>query len=166
MKTVVSSIVILFLSCLSFAQTIALPETVISETLNYSDLDISKNRCAYVQKLEHALLNYNHSNILDLFDDKDDIYQVTFKTPQGSITASFNKDGKIIKTQEVYKNVRLPRMVLDVVSQKFPKYAIVEDKYFVKYNSEVSGLKQEYQIKLKNDKTVIVLKTSAKGELI
>lgn len=166
MKTLITSLAISSLSFFAFTQTITLPETIISKTYDYSNADKSKNRCANVKKLEQALLNFDHSNIAALYDIKSDIYEVTFKTPKGKIVASFNKNGKIIKTNEVYENIRLPLSILHSIAEKFPQYTVLEDKYLVKYNFNSLNLKQEYEITLKKDKTLIKLKTNAKGDFI
>ncbi|MBC3759668.1 nicotinate-nucleotide adenylyltransferase [Hyunsoonleella sp. SJ7] len=148
------------------SQTVELPETVISINSHYLNSLDSENSCHYVKKLEQALLKYDHSKISSLYDSKSDIYRVTFKIPNGHIVASFNKDGKIVKTFEKYNNVRLPQTVLQAIAEKYPNYSIVEDVYIVKYHRDEDNLKQEYRIKVKTEDEIFTVKTNNLGVFI
>lgn len=166
MKNTIATLTFIFCFGIMCSQTIALPETIITLNAEYLSFEASKNRCDYVKKIEQALLSYKHDAISELYDRKDDIYMVTFELPEGKIIASFNNDGKIVKTFETYHNVRLPENILQSISKKYPKYAIVSDKYTVKYNMKSGHLKQVYRIIIENMNTVITLKTNNQGELI
>lgn len=166
MKTFLFSLFLLGCFAFSNSQTVELPETIISINSDYFNSVDTENSCNYVQKLEQALLNYDHSELSDLYDSKKDIYNVTFKMPDGKIIASFNKDGKIIETFEKYNNIRLPYMVMQAIAEKYPNYSIEEDVYIVKFHCDEDAKKQEYRIKIKNDTTVLSLKTNEQGEFI
>ncbi|SEQ95894.1 hypothetical protein SAMN05421824_2672 [Hyunsoonleella jejuensis] len=166
MKTFLFSLFVL--GCFTFAnaQTVELPETIISINGDYFNSSDSENSCNYVKKLEQALLEYDHSELSDLYDSKNDIYKVTFKIPQGKIIASFNKDGKIIETFEKYNNIRLPHSVLKAIAEKYPNYSIQEDVYIVKFHCDDDAKQQEYRVKIKNDTTILDLKANEQGEFI
>ena len=159
---------ILFISCFSlvYAQTVELPETIISVNSEYFNTADSDNSCLYVQKLEQALMEYNPSELSDLYDSKDDIYKVTFKIPEGRIIASFNKEGKIVETFEKYKNIRLPNTVVESILEKYPNYSIIEDAYIVKFHCDKDAKTQEYRVKIKSKDSVITIKTDNKGVFI
>lgn len=163
MKTLFFFLFTLCFTLFGYAQTVELPETVISINANYLNSVEPENSCNYVKKLEEALLNYDHSELIDLYDEKNDIYNVTFKMTEGTIIASFNKDGKIIKTFEKYKNIRLPQVVLQAIAEKYPNYSIVEDIYVVKFHSAADDLKQEYRITIKNKDALLTVKTNGEG---
>ncbi len=166
MKTFFFSIFVLGCFVYSNSQTVELPETIISINSDYLNSVDTENSCSYVQKLEQALLNYDHSELSDLYDSDNDIYKVIFKLPEGKIIASFNKDGKIVKTLEKYNNIRLPLSVTQAITEKYPNYAIVEDVYVVKFHCDVDAIQQEYTVKIKKEDTILTLKTNEKGEFI
>ena len=98
MKKLLSVVFTLSSLSLIYSQTVELPETVITVNSDYMNSVDYENNCSYVNKLEKALLEYKSSQLSELYDTKNDIYNVTFQIPEGQIVASFNKDGKIIKT--------------------------------------------------------------------
>ncbi|TBN04270.1 nicotinate-nucleotide adenylyltransferase [Hyunsoonleella flava] len=166
MKTLLSFLIALCFTVFGYTQTVELPETIISINSDYLNSVEPENSCNYVKKLEDALVSYDHSELSELYDSKDDIYKVTFKLPEGQIIASFNKDGKIIKTYEKYDNIRLPQAVMQAIAEKYPKYSIIEDVYVVKFHCDADALKQEYRVKIKNDDTVLTVKTNKEGVFI
>ncbi|PQV44886.1 hypothetical protein [Jejuia pallidilutea] len=166
MKKLIFSLCTFICFTFMYSQTVELPETVISVNSDYFNTVDSENSCNYVKKLEEALLEYNPSELSDLYDSKKDIYNVTFKIPEGKIIASFNKDGKIVETFEKYNNIRLPKAVIKAIVDKYPDCNIVEDVYVVKYHCNKEALKQEYRVKIKNKDSVITVKTDKQGVFI
>ncbi|WP_282123547.1 nicotinate-nucleotide adenylyltransferase [Algibacter mikhailovii] len=164
MKILLITLLACFTAPLFFAQTIELSETLI--TLNYKYLDKNEvnNPAQRVKDLESELLKFNHKEELsDLYDDKYDTYSVSFHVPKGKIIAAYDKDGKIVRTIEKYDNVRLPLVVMQSVSKRFPNWGIVEDIYLVKYHCDQDSLKQEYKIKIQNDDETITVRTDENG---
>jgi hypothetical protein len=167
MKTIIFTFSVFFTAILIHAQTIALPETLISLNYKYLDFQESHDMHQRVKDLEAEVLKYNHKEqLLELYDDEYDTYSVSFYVPKGKIVAAYNKNGKIIRTIEKYNNVRLPLEVMQAVSKRFPNWGIVEDVYLVKYHCDKDSLKQEYKIKIKNDEQVLMVKTDEKGLFI
>ena len=148
------------------AQSVELPETLI--TVNYKyldavDVDDIPNR---VKKLEQEVLKYNNMEQSKLYEDEHDTYTVSFYVPEGKIVAAYDINGKIIRTIEKYKNVRLPLEVMQAISKRFPNWAIVEDVYLIKYHCDEDYLKQEYKVKIKNEDKVLTVRTNEKGDFI
>ena len=166
MKKLLSAVCALSLLSASYAQTVELPETVISVNSEYMNSLNYHDSCSYVKKLEQALLDYKPSDLKDLYDSKNDIYNVTFKIPEGQIVASFNKEGKIIETFEKYNNIRLPQNILQAIANKYPNSSIIEDVYVVKFHCDENDLEQVYKIKIKNKDSIITLKTNKQGLFI
>lgn len=166
MKNIFLVVMTLVFVVKAYPQTINLPETIITINSDYLNAINLNDSNYYVAKLEQALLNYNHSDISQLYDDKNDIYNVSFKLPDGEIVASFNKDGKIVKTFEKYKNMRLPLVVMKTIAEKYPAHGIIEGVYLIKYHSQKEMLQQEYKIKLKNNDSILTVKINEKGEFI
>ncbi|MDO5980852.1 nicotinate-nucleotide adenylyltransferase [Flavivirga spongiicola] len=145
------------------SQTIELPNTLISVNYKYLDATDSDNAPKEVKRLEDEILNYNHKEISKLYNDTDKVYEVSFSVPKGKIVAAYDKNGKIIRTNEKYYNVRLPLEVAQAISKRFPNWGIIEDVYLIKYHCDKDSLKQEYKVKIKNNTEIIKVRTDEKG---
>lgn len=163
MKKIILGLFIFGLTTQVNSQTIELPETLISLNYKYLDAVDTDNVPERVKKLEKEVLGYKNIEQSKLYDDDHDIYSVSFYVPEGKIVAAYNSNGKIIRTIEKYNNIRLPLVVMQAVSKRFPNWGIVEDIYYIKYHIEKDSLKQEYKIKLKNEGKTITVKTDEKG---
>jgi len=166
MKKIVLGLFILGLTAQVNSQTIELPKTVISVNYKYLNTVNSDNVPKLVKKLKNEMLNYNNAELSKLYDDEYETYKVSFYVPEGKIIAAYDINGKIIRTIEKYKNVRLPLIVMQAISKRFPNWGIVEDVYYINYHSEKDSLKQEYKIKLKNEDKIITVKTDEKGAFL
>ncbi|TXG39625.1 nicotinate-nucleotide adenylyltransferase [Seonamhaeicola maritimus] len=166
MRKIILSIISFIIVLQVYAQTIELPNTVISVNYQYLNAKDSDDAPLRVKVLEEAVLNYNNSDISQLYDDEYETYRVSFYIPEGKIVAAIDKSGKIIRTIEKYNNVRLPLEVMQAISARFPNWAIVEDVYLIKYHCDDDALKKEYKVKIKNEDKVISVRTNEKGEFI
>jgi 3-hydroxy-3-methylglutaryl CoA synthase len=167
MKTSLILFAALLSSILFHAQTIELPETLISLNYKYLETQKSQSVTQHVKALESEVLNFNHKEELsELYDDEYDTYSVSFHVPKGKIVAAYDKNGKIIRTIEKYNNVRLPLEVMQAVSKRFPNWGIVEDAYLIKFHCDEDSLKHEYKIKIKNEDQTLIVKTDENGEFI
>ncbi|MDO5987559.1 nicotinate-nucleotide adenylyltransferase [Flavivirga amylovorans] len=145
------------------SQTIELPNTVISVNYKYLDVTDLDHTPKRVKKLEDEILNYDHEELSKLYDRIDDIYEISFSVPEGIIIAAYNKKGKIIRTNEKYKNVKLPLAVMQAISKRFPNWGIIEDTYLIRYDHNKDSLIQKYKVKIKNNNKTIMVKTDEKG---
>ena len=161
-----SSLFIFGLTTQMYSQTIELEDAVISINYKYLNAIDSIPSIKVVKKLEEKVLNYKNDNLTDLYEDEHDIYNVSFYIPEGKIVAAYDKNGKIIRTIEKYNNIRLPLVVMQAISKRFPNWSIVEDVYLVKYHCDADSLKQVYKVKIKNEDKVMSIKTNQKGEFI
>ncbi|MDG1731083.1 MAG: nicotinate-nucleotide adenylyltransferase [Algibacter sp.] len=166
MKKIVLGLLIFGLTIQVNAQTVELNETLISVNYKYLDAVDVDNIPERVKKLEEEVLNYKNVEQSKLYDDKHDTYSVSFYVPEGKIVAAYDINGKIIRTIEKYNNVRLPLVVMQAVSKRFPNWGIVEDIYYIRYHIDRDSLKQEYKIKLKNEDETITVKTNEKGTFL
>ena len=169
MKKVLLGLFIFGLTTQINAQTIELPETIISVNYKYLDAvdEVNVNKTASrVKKLEEEVLKFDNKDMRSLYDDEYETYTVSFYVPEGKIIAAYNKEGKIIRTIEKYNNVRLPLEVMQAVSKRFPNWGIVEDVYFINYHCEKDTIKQVYKIKIKNDDKFLTVKTNEKGTFL
>ena len=78
-----------------FAQEIALAEIELVQNYKYLTANTSNMLAKPVKKLEASVLDYKIENSNHEYE-KGEIYNVTFKIPEGSIIAAFNNEGKIL----------------------------------------------------------------------
>lgn len=92
-------------------------------------------------------------------------YLVYMEVTGGTLTATYNENGKLIRVVENYKDVVLPSKLIYEIYKKFPGWEIVNDKYL--YSQEEGDiLKKQYNIKIKKGKESRKLKVNPDGELI
>lgn len=101
----------------------------------------------------------------DYYEDEYDTYFISFFIPQGEILATYDQDGKLLRTAEKYKNVALPKVVTKAVMDRFPQWIVAEDAYLVNYYEE-SGAKKVYKLTLQNGDKRLKVKLNEKGEFI
>lgn len=166
MKKIILGLFIFGLTTQINAQTTELPETLISVNYKYMDAIADEDMPTHIQKLKNEVLNYNHKELSKLYDNEDEIYNVSFNIPEGKIVVAYDKKGKIIKTFEKYNNVRLPLVVMQAISQRFPNWQIVEDVYLIKYHNEKDSLLKQYKVKIKNADKFLTVKTNENGTFL
>ncbi len=139
----------------------------VNVTVNYKYLDAidSKEVAVPVKMLEQEVAYFNLKES-DLYSDEYDTYQVSFFIPQGRIVAAYDSDGKILRTIERFKNIKLPRSVIVSITKNYPKWKIVEDAYKVDYYGKSGIAKKQYKIKLKNRDKKMTVKVDEDGEFL
>ena len=92
-------------------------------------------------------------------------YLVIMKAKNGSLAATYDDKGKLVRVVEDFKNVRLPDQVIYSVYRTYPGWAIVNDKFL--YTQEKGDVtKKQYNLKIKKDKDVIKLVVKPNGEIV
>jgi len=165
MKKLVIGLFIFGLTTQVFSQVIELSEVNVSVNYKYLDAINCDQVAVPVKTLTEQVLNYDAAKG-DLYDDDFNTYRVSFYIPDGKVVAAYDKNGKILRTIEKYKNIRLPQEVLQTVAEKYPKWAIVEDVYEVNFHCEKGIVKKQYKIKLQNEDKTVNIKTDVLGNII
>ncbi len=165
MKKLVIGLFIFGLTTQVFSQVIELSEVNVSVNYKYLDAIDSEQIPIPVKILTEKVLNFE-ANKDDLYDDEYDTYRVSFFIPDGKVVAAYDNTGKILRTIEKYKNIRLPQGVLQAIAERFPNWAIIEDVYEVNYHCDKGITKKHYKIKLENQDKIVSIKTDAKGNFI
>jgi hypothetical protein len=148
----------------SFAQEI-LPEVTLSAVkYKYLSAVDHKELAQPVKLLERKVAEYDIKNT-DYYSDEYDEYSVNFYIPQGYILASYDKDGKLLRTAEKFKNVALPSAVTQAVVTRFPQWSISNDVYLVTYE-DAKGATKVWNLLLKNGDKRLKVKLNEKGEFI
>ncbi len=166
MKKIIIGIFLIGLTSQLFAQEIKLPEVIIT-AVNYKYLNAvdTEDTDISVKALEEKAALYN-IKLTDMYDDEYDTYTVSFYIPSGSIVAAYDKDGKILRTIEKFKNAKLPDNVRKAVLKRFPNWTFAKDVYHVSYDSEENEVKKMYKIKLTNGDEVVRVKTDENGNFL
>jgi hypothetical protein len=126
-----------------------LPEVTVSAVkYKYLSAVDQKEMAQPVKFLERQAAEFDVKNS-EFYDDEYDEYSISFYIPNGYILATYDKDGKLLRTAEKYKNVSLPSVVAQAVVQRFPQWSISNDVYLVTYKDE-SGAKKVWKLLLRN----------------
>ena len=161
MKKLIFGLLVIGLTSHVFSQVITLPEIEIT-AVNYKYLNAvdSEDLDFNVKMLEEkvALFDLKSSNF---YLDEYSTYQVRFYIPDGSILAAYDGNGKIIRTVERFKDVKLPMDVRDAIFARFPGWALKRDVYRVTYNQDNS--RKEYKVVLKKGEKILRVKVDDKG---
>ena len=102
----------------------------------------------------------------EYYDDEYDNYRVSFYIPKGYAVATYDKDGKLLRTIERYKNVKLPLAVSEALVERFPKWTVDKDIYKVSYSEPKWESKKTYKLKLTNGEKTIKVKTDEDGNFL
>ena len=148
-----------------FAQIIELSEVVVSVNYKYLDAIDSEEAAVPVQMLREKVAFYNLKES-DLYSDEFDTYAVSFYIPEGKIVAAYDNNGRILRTIERFKDVKLPRSVVMAVTNRFPNWTITKDVYKVNYHDKKGITKNEYKVKLKNGDKTMIVKVDNDGEFL
>ncbi len=167
MKNLILGLFVLGLTIQTFAQV--RDETlseVIVYAVNYKYLDNvgNKDLDVNVNMLERKVASYDLKGS-ELYYDEYDVYTVAFYIPDGKIVAAYDKNGKVIRTIEKFKDVKPPADVSKAITQRFPGWAISKDVYLVNYHQE-KGTKKVYKCTLTNDDKKMKIKTDEKGNFL
>mgnify|MGYP001827310343 CR=1 FL=1 len=118
-----------------------------------------------VKKLQEELGKFDITKE-EYYSDDYDNYSVTFRIPKGYAIAAYDKDGKLIRTIERYKNVKLPLAVSEALAERFPNWVVDKDIYKVSYSEPKWESKKTYKLKLTNGDETIRVKTDEDGNFL
>jgi hypothetical protein len=175
MKTYVIALLVLGLTTISYSQdkmdadskngTMSmenLPAIVIkSAGDDFSVYLPDRNADPKVRKLEDTFIAYDLGKNYEGYET----YLVVMEIKGGSLSATYNENGKLISVVENYKNVKLPGDVIYSIYKKFPGWEIVNDKYLYT-QKEGDVLKKQYNLKIKKGKKTKKLTVHTDGEII
>ncbi|SHN11108.1 hypothetical protein [Flavobacterium xinjiangense] len=168
MKTFIIILVFLAISTSSYSQETGkikieeLPEVIIKRAgKDFSVYLPSNSPDQRVKAVEQKFIAY------DLGKDAEgaEEYLVIMKAKNGSLAATYDDKGKLIRVVEEFKNVRLPNQVIYSVYRTYPGWTIVNDKFL--YTQEKGDVtKKQYNLKIKKDKDVIKLVVKPNGDIV
>lgn len=143
-----------------------LPEvTVLATNYKYLKNVNGKEVAQPAQLLQHMAASYDIKNS-DYYEEVYDTYFISFYLPEGEILAAYDKDGKLIRTAEKYKNVMLPSAVSKAVVARFPNWSIAKDAYLVNYYGENGGqATKKYKLVLQNGSKRLRVQVDENGNI-
>ena len=139
---------------------------VVVTAVNYKYLNQTDNKEAAVpvQMLQRKVAAYDVTT-KDYYQDDYDYYTVEFYIPDGKIVAAYDADGKILRTIEKFKDIKLPSAVSKALLERFPNWDVVSDIYRVTYTDKM-GAKKHYKLKLQNGERTMKVKMNEDGEFL
>jgi hypothetical protein len=148
----------------AFAQDVMPEITVTAVRYKYLSAVNQKELAQPVKMLERQAAEYNVKKS-EYYEDEYDNYFISFFIPQGEILATYDQDGKLLRTAGKFKNVSLPMVITQAVKDRFPQWRVAEDAYLVNYYED-SGAKKVYKLTLQNGDKRLKVKLNEKGEFI
>jgi len=170
MKKIIFGLIIFGLTIQTYGQikTEELSEVVISAT-NYKYLNKVglTNASVPVALLQSKVATFDVRDS-EYYSDEYDTYEVSFYIPDAYVLATYDKDGTILRTAERYKDVALPRPVVESVARTYPGWTFAKDIYKVSfYDSGMSGkVTKRYKIVLKNGDERMSVKCDEEGNFL
>lgn len=176
MKTIISLIAAFVLTTTTYAQVpensqksnedligTELPAVVIKKVGEDFSMYLpeTENTDSKINYIQNTFIAYDLGKDLEGYDD----YLVTLKIKDAVLIATYNEKGKLINVVEKYKNVKLPKAVLDRIAKQYPDWTIKDDKYSY---SQADGniTEKHYLVILKKDNKTKKVTFNSKGELV
>ena len=148
-----------------FAQETLPAVTVSSYNYKYLKSTFDTSAAQPVRLLEHRAAGYDLKNS-EFYEDEYDEFFVSFYLPEGRVLATYDKEGKLLRTAEKFKNVSLPPVVRQSLSRQYPGWAVAKDVYLVNYYSESESTNKKYKILLENGNKRLRVKAKPTGEIL
>lgn len=114
-----------------------------------------------VRTIEDKFIAYDLGKDYEGFES----YLVILQTKKGSLTATYNENGKLTSVVENYKNIKLPNSVIYSIYKAYPGWQIIDDKYLYS-QKEGDIIKKEYNVRIKSEKEVRKIVITPKGDII
>lgn len=164
MKKMVIGAMMLGLASLSHAQNangefevVRLKNVDVTSTNKvYEDKVCSENLPNHVIELERTASRFKIRESM-FFDKTSKDFEINFIAENGDLTATYDRNGKILRTSERFKNLTFPFEIRNSIYRKYPDWTIHKDAYLVSYD-HVNGAKKVYRAQLrKNGKRINVM---------
>ncbi|MCA0133192.1 nicotinate-nucleotide adenylyltransferase [Winogradskyella alexanderae] len=149
-----------------FAQVIELPEIEIT-AVNYKYLSSvdSDDTPISVKMLQEKVAMFDLKSS-EFYNDEYATYNISFYIPDGKILAAYDKNGKLIRTIEKYKDIKLPIAVREAIAERFPNWIAVGDVYRVNFHYMNEITDKFYKVRLENGNKKMKVKITEKGDFM
>ena len=169
MKKLLLGVLTLVLTIPAFSQVVKTEVlsgvTVIAANYKYlNDVNSQEVASIPVQMLERKVAAFDPTSS-DFYLDEFDRYNISFYIPEGKILAAYDKNGKLLRTIERFKDINIPTSVKKAISERFPEWAITKDVYRVNYSDKYET-KKTYKLVLENGEKTVRVKTDEDGNFL
>jgi hypothetical protein len=114
-----------------------------------------------VRNMEQKFIAYDIGKDYEGYEN----YLVLMETKNGSLSATYDEKGKLVRVVENYQNVRLPNEVVYSIYKAYPGWNIVNDKYL--YSQEEGDIiKKQYNLKIEKGNQKMKLLVRSNGEIL
>ena len=148
-----------------YAQETLPPVTVQSLNYKYIRSVYDTNAAQPIRLLERRAASYDVKTSEFYEDDYAD-YFISFYLPHGHVLATYDSEGKLLRTAERFKNIALPPLVRQSIVKRYPGWSTAKDVYVVNYSTEADKIKKVYKVVLENGDKRIRVTTDEKGDFI
>ena len=174
MKTLIFSFLLLAVTAFTQAQEIQLEEAKVGFTA--IDAKITRDADAYSYRINENYTgefmkdpiafmkaNFDINNFMAEVADEDyDSYQVTFRSGQGLLKASYDKHGELVRTYQKFENIVLPLDVRREVYNASKGWTMIENKYIASGDSDIID-KELYKVKLEKGNRTQTIKLDGRA---
>lgn len=109
----------------------------------------NSNPDSRVLKLENKFIGYKIENDFHGVEE----YLLLLEVEGGALTATFNKEGKLISVVEKFENARLPEKIREKLASDYPEWDLIRDKFlYVQKRGEIK--RKEYKIIMKKENKI------------
>lgn len=167
MKKIFFGLIFFSLTLVTYSQIEKIDEVTIT-AVNYKYINAVEDESTdlNIQMLQEKVAMYDLKNS-ELYSDEYDTYTVSFYIPEGKILVAYDKNGKVLRTIEKFKNIKLPKKIKNAIAKRFPNWSVEEDVYFVNYHHRyIDKTRKLYKVKLKNKDQVIRVKLDDTGDFV
>ncbi|MFC4721607.1 nicotinate-nucleotide adenylyltransferase [Geojedonia litorea] len=172
MKNFVIGLFLIGLTSLGFSQNkneeteeVKLEDVVVSTNVNLEYLSKvqDKTMSEHVKSLENEASRFDVKTT-DKFDGRRESFKTIFRGTKGYIIATYDKEGKIIKTSEKYKDIKLPVPVRNSLFIEFPDWDVDNTTYVVSYYDKKDP-KKVYKVEINKKNNIKTLKIDSDGTI-
>ena len=165
-KLMLSLVMLVALFTTRSAAQILLPEIkIIAASYKYLNAVNNEELAQPVKMLQMHAATYNVKTS-EFYEDDYDTYFISFYIPDGSILATYDKDGKLMRTAEKYKDIKLPKAVREAVVSRFPNWIISKNVYRVSYYDANGEATKDYKLLLENGDKRMNVKLDENGKFL
>lgn len=179
MKNLIIGLFLIGLTTLGFSQqkkgkikAVQLKDVTVNTTLsdisllnfNFSYLDKVQDNttAAPVKSFQAYASRYDIMNLSE-FDGRQELFQVMFKGTKGYIVAYYNNEGKILSTNERYRDIKIPKKMVRHILSEYPDSKFLKMVHTVHFK-ENNDVKKIYRIRILNDNSKKNLKITTTGD--
>lgn len=131
---------------------------------NYLKKTRHSNISKHIEEMRTKVATFNCKDSKG-FKGEATLYEVNFKSEKGNILVSFDKEGKIVKTQENFEGIKIPQAVRESVFSTYKNWVLTAVKFHSEYNKNEKEVNY-YKVWIQNGTDKMVLKVNSDGVIL